>query len=440
MEGCNLVRSGGRRPAQGGLRLRPPDRRGAQRTRLGPGLCQGSIGFGQLPINGRIQGRDRECQLPAALGQLRLGRGPFRGQPVAIALDPGRLGSGGRRLEIDRREGRPGDFVRSAALSLRRGMGRQLVGRRGGAVLALLERLERRRSRASGAAEPFSRDLRTAGRVVPAGTERGDQRRRQLIARARPRRLLLGLGGQAADLRTQLGEDVLDPGQVRGRVLELRLGAAAAALVATDSGYLLEERAALLRSQREGLVHHPLADEQECVVCEVRRVQELDDILETDPLAIDEVVVLPGPEQPATDLEDGEVHWHQAVRVVEHERHVGHAERRPAVGAREDDVLRAARAQGAALLAEGPPERVGQVALSRTVRTDDGIDPRYELDGRPFRERLEPLQAQGLEARGPGHSIGSGALTGRRAPEDPKGRGRPTAPRAGCRAARRRGS
>ena len=71
-------------------------------------------------------------------------------------------------------------------------------------------------------------------------------------------------------LRPQLGEDVLDAGEVRLGLGQLLLGLAPAALVAPDAGDLLEQRPALLGPQRERLVDHALADEQERVLGEVR--------------------------------------------------------------------------------------------------------------------------------------------------------------------------
>ena len=104
----------------------------------------------------------------------------------------------------------------------------------------------------------------------------------------------------------------------------------AAPLVPPDAGDLLEQRPPLLRPQRERLVHHPLADEQEGVVGEVRRVEQVHEIAQADPLAVQQVLVLARAEQPPPELDAGEIDRQEAVRVVEDERDVGHAERGPA--------------------------------------------------------------------------------------------------------------
>ena len=211
---------------------------------------------------------------------------------------------------------------------------------------------------------------------MPAGVHREQERRRQLVGGRLARRLLLGLGGQPARLRPELAEDVLDPGEVRLGLDELLLGPPAASLVAPDAGDLLEQRPALLGPQRQRLVDHALADEQEGVVGEVRRVEQVDQVAQPDAALVEQVVVLARAVQPPTELEDLEVDRQQAVGVVEDERDVGHALRGALLRAGPDDVLGLARAERAALLAERPAQRVGEVALARPVRPDDGADAR----------------------------------------------------------------
>ena len=103
--------------------------------------------------------------------------------------------------------------------------------------------------------------------------------------------------------------------------------------------------------------------------------------------------------QPPAELEDLEVDRQQAVGVVEDERDVGHALGGALLRAGPDDVLGLARAERAALLAERPAERVGEVALARAVRPDDRADAAAELDVGPLGERLEALEAEREEAR-----------------------------------------
>ena len=158
----------------------------------------------------------------------------------------------------------------------------------------------------------------------------GDQGRRELVAGRGPGDLLLGLGGQPTGLRSELGQDVVDPCEVDLGLGELVLRLAPAPLVASDAGDLLEQRPPLLGSQRERLVDHALADEQERVVGEVRRIEQVDEVAQPDPLAVEQVLVLARAVQPAADLDLAVVDRQEPVGVVDDQRHVGHAEARRA--------------------------------------------------------------------------------------------------------------
>ena len=145
--------------------------------------------------------------------------------------------------------------------------------------------------------------------------------------------------------------------------------------MAPHAGHLLEQRSTLLRTKRERLIHHALADEEKRVVGKVRRIQQIDEIPEPHPLLVQQVVVLAGAIQPPPELEDAVVDRQETVGVVEDERHVGHPDRRPPFRTGEDHVLALAGSQRPALLAEGPAKRVGQVALAGAVGADDRADP-----------------------------------------------------------------
>ena len=80
-----------------------------------------------------------------------------------------------------------------------------------------------------------------------------------------------------------------------------------------DAGRLLEERPALLGPQRERLVDHALADEEEGVVGQVGVVEQVDQVAQADPLAVEEVLVLARAEEPAAELDLAEVDRQQAV-------------------------------------------------------------------------------------------------------------------------------
>ena len=259
---------------------------------------------------------------------------------------------------------------------------------------------------------------RCAGRrLEPARVRRKQHRGRQLVGRRLATRLLFRLGCEPAGLRPKLRDDVLHPGEVRLRFDQLVLRPPPAPLVPAHPGDLLEQGPPLLRPQGEGLVDHALPDEQERVVGEMRRVEQVDEVAQADPLLVQQVVVLAGAIETSPQLEDREVDGQQAVRVVDHERDVGHALRRPPVRAGPDDVLGLARSQRPALLPEGPAQGVGEVALARAVGPDDGADPAPELDVRALRERLEALEAKCEQPRR-GGSVGAVRTVAVHAPTD----------------------
>ena len=131
------------------------------------------------------------------------------------------------------------------------------------------------------------------------------------------RDLLLGLLGQPADLRAQLAGDVAHPGQVRFGLQQARLRLPPTPLVAAHAGGLLEQRPAFLRPQREGLVDHALADEQEGVVGQVRAVQQVHQVAQAHPLAVQQVLVLARAVEPPRQVDLAVVHRQQPVAVVE---------------------------------------------------------------------------------------------------------------------------
>ena len=163
------------------------------------------------------------------------------------------------------------------------------------------------------------------------------------------------------------------------------------------------------------LVDHALADEQEGVLGEVRGVEQVDEVLQSDALAIEQVVVLAGAIQPPAELDDAVLDRQEPVAVVERELHVGHPDGRPLLRAGPDDVLGLARPKRPALLAERPAQGVREVALAGAVRADDRADPGSEPDLGAVGKRLEALQPDGQEPGGRRHPRCASASSAARA-------------------------
>ncbi len=251
-----------------------------------------------------------------------------------------------------------------AALALHGRPGRQFRGERGGTGLG---GIKVRHGAIGLGLRPFVSParLREPSRsFMPSRVGRRQERRRELVPDARSGRLLVGLCRQSSRLRAELGQDVLHAREVRLRLDQLLLGLPPPALVPSDAGHLLEQRTPFLGPQRQGLVDHALADEQERVVGQVRAIEEVDEVAQADALLVEEVFVLAAAEEPATELEDLEIDRQEPIAVVEDQRDVRHALGGALLRPGPDDVLGLARSQGAALLPECPAECVGEIALA----------------------------------------------------------------------------
>ena len=401
--GLGLRLTSGLGSTQRGRLLTPCPGRGSQRRQLAVRLGQEPFGLGNRRVQVVVAWRDRDREAAPLDREGRVGGLALSPESRPVTTDRLEVAGQARLAEPELGDEAARGLVGSQVLAFR-GRARAHLGRdRRRRLFRGLEVGHRPVRLGPLSRNPSRGACGHSGRLVPTHVGRSEERRRQLLPGREPRGLLLGLGGEPAGLGSKLGEDVLDPGKVRLGLGELILGLAPAPLVATDPGHLLEQRAALFRPEGEGLVDHPLADEQERVVGKVGAVEQVDEVAQTDPLLVQEVVVLAAPVQPAAELEDAEVDRKQTVGVVEDEGHIGHAEGLALLRAGEDHVLGLAAAQGPALLAERPAEGVGEVALARPVRPDDRADPRPELHDRPLGERLEPLEAEREQTGGRTH-------------------------------------
>ena len=221
--------------------------------------------------------------------------------------------------------------ARAASSRLRaspaRSPGARRAARQAAATASSASRSAARAASASGRDRGQRLGLPRRARVRHRRAGPGPRPRAPPPARRRPSGalLLLRLGREAARLGSQLVQEVPDPLQVRLRLGELGLGGAPTPLVLADAGRLLEQRPPLLGAQRERLVDHALADEQERVVGQVRLVEQVDEVAQPDALAVEQELVLARAEEPPAQLDLAEVDRQQPVLVVEDERDVGHA-------------------------------------------------------------------------------------------------------------------
>ena len=175
-----------------------------------------------------------------------------------------------------------------------------------------------------------------------------------------------------------------------------------------DAGRLLDEGAAVLGLGVQHRVEPALADDDVHLAADAGVGEQLLDVQQPARVAVDLVLTLAGAEHPAGDRDLGVVDRQSTVAVVDRQRHLGAAQRRPAGGAGEDDVLHLAATQGlGALLAEHPGDGVDDVGLAGAVRAHHTGDARLQPQRRSGGEGLEALDREALEVHG---SPGVGGL------------------------------
>ena len=246
-------------------------------------------------------------------------------------------------------------------------------------------------------------------------------------------------GAQAA---LGAGQLLARHGEVRIGALELAFGLDPPLLVAGDSGRLLEDRAALLRRGHQHRVDLPLLDDRVRIRPDARVQEQIADVPEPGPLAVDEVLARAVAVQSAFDLDVIGVDRQPAVnppvsrrqqgrrltgglvapvrlagvagprrhavvlghpfrrvlphaqyRVLEGERDAGHARGLARGRAREDDIDHLLAAQAlAGAFAQHPLDRVHDVGLAAPVGPDDADHRLIEREIRRVGERLETVE------------------------------------------------
>jgi len=322
----------------------------------GPGLGQGHRALEALAHGGQaVHGVGGPAGLRLQLGQLGLEAALGRLLGVVALLQLGQPGREGGLLGVQRRRPLPDPG--------------QLPGPQGQADLAQL-----------------GRDLGRPGRG-------------------------LGLLLERLELAAQLAHQVGQPDQVLLHAGQLAQRLLLAPAVLVDAGRLLDGRPPVLGAALEDVLQAVLAEHGVQLPAHPGVGQQLLDVEQPADGAVDGVLALPRAVQVAGDRHLAVLDGQQPGGVVDGEGDLGPAQGAAAARAGEDDVLHLAAAQGlGALLAQHPGDGVDDVGFPGAVGADDDRDPRLEVQGGLFRERLEPAQGQRLEehAAGPHPLVTSG--------------------------------
>ena len=233
----------------------------------------------------------------------------------------------------------------------------------------------------------------------------GEQRQVEDLLFLVQRLVLAGLPRLALDgpeLAPHFLHHVPDARQVLARGLELALRLRALLLVARDPRGLLDEDAPLPRLCREHVVEALLVHEGIRLGVDAGSGEEVLDVAQTAHVAVQQVLALARPIEPAG-------HRHLAPRdlelpvIVEDEAHLGHPDRLARGRAVEDHVLHLVAPQGlGALLPERPADGVGDIGLAAPVGADDAGHPGEDLHFGLVGEGLEAVD----EYRREPHSSG----------------------------------
>ena len=201
---------------------------------------------------------------------------------------------------------------------------------------------------------------------------------------------LAHLALQGADLALHLAQDVLLAQEVLLGLLDLAERLLAVGLELGDAGRLLEHGAAVLGTRGEHRVNLALGHHRIGAGADARAHEEVLHVLEARGLLVDVVLAGAVAVDAAGDGDLVVVGAELLLALGEGDGHFRRAERLARVGAVEDHVGELGAPQRSRLLlAENPADRVGNIGLSASVRTDDRDQTGIEVEPRLVRERLE---------------------------------------------------
>ena len=376
--------------------------RGDARLRLAPCLLQRRDLALELGLLVAVQAPELGLELldplePRLVGRVSGGVGLQRGDlhpPALDALDQGaRCLAHALEAQLDavacrpRSEGALGERLALVAARRQRRLGLLAPPRHLGQLAArLLARGPRGARSALGLGERGPPRAHLVACQLPARLER-------LALQALVQLGSLRLALERPQPRARLSLHVQCAVQVVLGALELQLRAATALAVLAQPRGLLDEHAPVARLGRHDRLDAPLRDDRVHLLAQAGVGEDLDDVDQPAPGAVEPVLAVAGAVEPAQDRDLAHRQLLAAAAVVEHELDLRRAARLHAAAAAEDDVLhRLAADRERRLLAERPEHRVGDVGLAGAVRADDHRDALAELQPRAVGERLEALQ------------------------------------------------
>ena len=151
-------------------------------------------------------------------------------------------------------------------------------------------------------------------------------------------------------------------------------------LVLHDAGRLVEQLPSFVRSSIQDLLDLTLPDQRIALLSDSGIEKKLLHIPHPHFGSVDQILTLAGAVQPSGNRDLIILNRKKMVRIVKCNRDVGIAHRFSGLRPRKDDVLHRAASEGlGTLLSEHPPDCVGNIALSRTIRSYNSRNAVVEL-------------------------------------------------------------
>ncbi|OQC01835.1 MAG: hypothetical protein BWX80_03276 [Candidatus Hydrogenedentes bacterium ADurb.Bin101] len=193
-------------------------------------------------------------------------------------------------------------------------------------------------------------------------------------------------------LPLHFGDNIVETQHILLGGLQLAQGGALARLVLDDSGRLFQQVPPILGLRTEHQIDFALPDKGIRVGADAGIHEQFLDITQAAGDLVQQVFAFAGTVHTAGYLHFAVIDRQLPVRVIKGQGNFGHAGRRPPVAAVENNILHVGTAQfPGALFAQRPAQRIQDIALAASVRTDNCRNPLFKVDHGRVGERFKPV-------------------------------------------------
>ena len=257
----------------------------------------------------------------------------------------------------------------------------------------------------SGGCEIHVRNLQVSGKPVHLfrhlmmlQEEAIDVCRLELFTLLQINSCLFGLSLQRADLLLQFLQNIRHADKVCLLIFKFFDRLFLAAFVFDNTGSLIEEFAPVFRFVGQNFIDLALSDDGVAFLADSGVIKQLIDITQSALYAVQQIFALAGPVDSSGNRDFLVIHGKLVVRIVQRNCHIGKAQRFSQLCSGKNNILHGCAAQlFDALFSEHPADRVRDIALSASVRSDDPRDSVVELKPHFVRKGFESLYFNALK-------------------------------------------